>query len=532
MDCNNGRNLIERFKGNPIVAWIIRHQELSGILLLLLFMLIVAIGRWIQFSGNVAPPGSDGGQWLAFGHQLFGGEQVKAGFQSYPPVFPFFVKAVSLHDGLFTLKLLGILSSILICIPVYLLLRTAIHPWVAAILAITAASTPYQSEVLCFGGYPQLLGTSFLLLTIFLFLQGMNTGQKRWFLGASAATATTVGSNVLPAIVLLGAVSMILLLCLFTLWNKDRPTLQLRIRSVFIWWLIPSGILCLSFINTYWDYLFSAKQSMVNQRELELLDIFDWLSSSWQLEFILWVSISVLVASVVLLTSRATLNKQFILTTAAISLLLPSLIGFFILRELRFGAFVEIGIVLTLGLLLSSTTSILSRPATRQYLFVGTLIIVVTVVSVIGTIGFRRFHIAYDWYMVVDAEVIPAIDWLRENRAPDVKVAATGGERGQVYGWWIEGLTHMQTVMANDHSLFISDKELDQVDLAHRLLMQDTPPEVIRYLADTEDIQFLFLDTSVVPHPPDKFTEAGFVQVFGNGTIVIMQKETISIDPY
>ena len=34
---------IERLSSNSIVAWIARHQELSGFLILLFFMLIVAI---------------------------------------------------------------------------------------------------------------------------------------------------------------------------------------------------------------------------------------------------------------------------------------------------------------------------------------------------------------------------------------------------------------------------------------------------------------------------------------------------------
>ncbi|NQT72677.1 MAG: hypothetical protein HQ553_07885 [Chloroflexi bacterium] len=530
MDCSNARYPIERFTGNPIVAWVIRHQELSGLLLLLLFMIVIAIDRWMQFSGNVAPPGSDGGQWLAFGHQLFNGDQVRAGSQFYPPVFPFLVRMIAQGDGLLTLKLLGISASVLTCIPMYLIFRTALHPWISAALAATVAFTPYHSEVLCFGGYPQLLGTAFLVLSVFLVLQGMNTGQKKWFLLASLATAITVGSNVLPATILVGSTAVIFSIWIYRLWNSDRTALHARFRLALIFWIFPSIILCLPFVSIYWDYLFSTEQSVVNQRDLPISDLLNWLGGSWRTEFLLWLSV-LIVATVFFFmgTKRvlSILNSRSLLVDGTLALLIPGFVGFLLFRELRFISFIEIGLVLLTGLLLHLYVSTPSRFAIDRSKLAATLTIVLVVVIVIGGVGYRRFRIAHDWYTVVDANVMPAMQWMRENRIPEVRVAATAADRGHNHGWWIEGYAHMPTYMAGDPDVFILPEEHDQIAIAHRLLMEDIPPDVIRYLADTENIEFLFLDMRVLPHPPDDFLDAGFVQVFGNGTIVIMQKEPL-----
>ena len=92
---------IDGFSGNSLVVWARNHEQSVGVILLLLLMSGVAVYQWVQFSGNAAPPGSDGGQWLAFSHQLFGGERIKAGFQFYPSIFPFFVRLVSVVVNLF-----------------------------------------------------------------------------------------------------------------------------------------------------------------------------------------------------------------------------------------------------------------------------------------------------------------------------------------------------------------------------------------------------------------------------------------------
>lgn len=483
---------------------------------------MVAAVRLLQFNINSAPPGSDGGQWLAFGHQLFGGEQVKAGFQTYPPLFPFLVRILSFDDGLLTLKLLGIGSLILVCVPVYLLLRTALYPWLAAILSITTAMVPYQNEVLSFGGYPQLLGTSFLLLTIFLLLNGLNTGQRIWFLGAAMATAATASSNVLPTMVLAMSSSLIFLMWSYKLWQKGKPVFYARLRSAVLWWIVPSVILCLPFSGIYIAYFSSAERSPANPQALTLLDITHWLSSAWLWEFVLWSSIFCIAVVSFLLRWRTTFSRNHILVTAAIVVLASGFMGLFILRELRFGAYIEIGMVLIIGLLLNMLISFLSRPALRQYLFSITLIIVIVVVSVIGGIGYRRFIIAYYWYDVVDASVFPAMEWLRDNRISGARVAATGAYHGHNYGWWIEGYAFMPTYMAGDAFLFISAEERNHVALAYHLLMEDISPEEIRAITKAEGIQFFFLDKRVLPHSLDSFVKAGFVQVFNTDSIVIM----------
>ena len=514
------------FLARSLAVWAIDRQQRTGVLLLILLMLTVAVYRWLQFSANAAPPGSDGGQWLAFGHQFLGGEQIKAGFQFYPPIFPFFTKLVSLViHPLITLKLLGILTSVLICVPVYLLLRTTLHPWASAILATTVAITPYRTEVLFFGGYPQLLGTAFLLLAVFFLLKGLNTGRKRWFLGAAVATVATIGSNALPALALALASCVILLVFFFRLRRESKSILYSRFRSALLWWLAPSAILSLPFIAPYLAYLFTSVRLPANPMGLTLSDILGWLNSAWRWEFILWMSV-IITAVAFLVKVRAVMNRPPILTNATIAILVSGFAGFLLVQELRFIAFIEIGLVLTVGLLLNMFISIISRQETRSFIVASTLVILLVFVSAVGLVGYRRSGIAYYWYMVVDNTVLSAMEWLWNWGIPGEKVVATGAARGHNYGWWIEGYASLPTYMAGDPFLFFNVEERAQVALAQSLVLQYTTPEEVRALVGEADIQFLFLDKRVFHGSLVSFFEAGFVKRLENDIIIIMERET------
>ncbi|MDP7525229.1 MAG: hypothetical protein QF713_02700 [Dehalococcoidales bacterium] len=508
-----------------IVVWGRNHPQTVGIFLLLSALLVVALVRLQQFSINSAPPGSDGGQWLAFGHQLFNGEQIKAGFQYYPPLFPFLVRVIALNDGLLTLKLLGIIASVLVCVPIYLLLRTALHPWAAAIVSVAPALTPYKTEVLNFGGYPQLLGTSFLILTLFLLLNGLNTGRRIWFMGAAVAAAATANSNVLPALVLAISSVLVLLMWSYRLWQKGGPVLYARLRYAVLWWIVPSVILCVPLFGTYLAYLSPDTGRLGNPQELSLLDIAHSLGSAWLLEFVLWSSIFFIAVVSLALNRRVVLAGGPVLVTATTVVLASGSIGLLIFRELRFGEYIEIGLVLLIGLLLNMLGSFLSVTPVKRYLLPITLTVAIVVVSVIGVIGYRRFIIAYNWYNVVDASVLPAMEWLRDNRIPGAKVAATGALRGNNYGWWIEGYAHMPTYMAGDTFLFFHSEEHAQVELAWRLVMEDSPPTEIGAISDEESIRYLFLDKHVLQRPLGHFIQAGFINRFENETIVIMERD-------
>jgi len=490
-------------------------------------MLLVAWYKWTLFGANHAPPGSDGGQWLAFSHQLFGGESVRAGFQYYPPLLPFTVKLASfVLSPLGALKLVGVLTSVLIAVPVYLFLCKNLSPWFSAVLAVTATLTPFNNEILCFGGYPQLLGTAFFLLSVFCLLEGFDTGKGKWFFAASVAAAGTLGSNVLPGLLLVMTSCVIVVIWLFKLWRESKDMLGRRLRSALLFWFVPSVILALPFNSVYFAYIFTAETSPANPTGLTLADIAGWAGSAWVVEVMLWASILFMVVLLYPYWRKALAGRSVLFVYAAVAILASTLIVFLLVRELRFLAFIEIGLILMAGHVPIVLGYILSRQEAKRHLAVM-LICVLGLVLSMASVGHRRLIIAYNWYDVVDAPVLSALDWLRDSADPETIIVTTGTEHGHNYGWWIEGYTHHLAYMAGDPFLFFNTTERAQVALARNLLAPETSPEEIRTLAKQNDIRYLFLEKQALKQALDDLIEAGFVERYQNAKIVIMENNEL-----
>ena len=151
-----------------------RHNlaPLAGVLL------AMAIYRLIVLAAQPGPPGSDAGNWLAFSHELFGGH-VKAADSMYFPVTLVLLKAIMVFfSPLLSLKLLGVIASVSIGVPFYFLLRRSCSPLMSASLTMCLLMTGYQLEMLSWGGYPQLLATTFMLGALILLDEGLSPGSR------------------------------------------------------------------------------------------------------------------------------------------------------------------------------------------------------------------------------------------------------------------------------------------------------------------------------------------------------------------
>ncbi len=506
------------------VTWLGEHEERGSIVLLAVLMLLVITLRLLQFGGNAAPPGSDGGQWLAFSHQMFSGERIKAGFESYPPVVPFIMGVTSLVvPPLAALKLVGILASVAVAVPMFLLLRTSANHWLSASVAIAMPLAPYHSEVLIFGGYPQLVGTVFLVFAIHFALRGLSTGRRLWFLAAGVATAATVGSNALTALEVAIVGAVLLLIWTYKLWREGVAVLSRRIFGALLWWTTPAVLISLSFIPAYQGYFSRAERTPANPLNLTLSQIFNWLGSAWQWEFLLWLTVA---AASVIAIVKAAMSRRGVLADASVALAISGLVTLLALRELRSLHVIEISLLLAVGVLAAATKMAPWRGLSRQAWATALVVVVLGLTVGVVTVGARRTTIAYNWYEVINASVLSSMEWLRANGLSGDTVVATGAPRSHNYGWWIEGYAHLPTYMAGDPFLFLNVEERGQVAFAQRLLFEETTPEQTRALATSEGIRFLFLDKSMLRRSVWDFVEAGFVSRYENDRIVVLEMMT------
>jgi hypothetical protein len=494
----------------------------GSIVLLIALLTALSIYHWVILGVEAAPPGPDGGNWLALSMELFG-DHVKAAEVAYPPLFLVLLRgALWVLSPLTALKVLGLMAAVCVSIPAYLILRTAVSPWLAALLAAAIPAMDYHNEILAWGGYPQLLGAAFLVLSIYLLLQGLHTG-KGWFFGAFTLCAVaTVATHVLAAIQLALAVGILLAIHVYERRGLPSRLPRCRLTRPLVFWLIASGILLALVIPVYTRTFTSLADNPFNPQQFDLLRALAGFGS-WPSEYYLWLAVAVLGIA---FTGWVVLSRrQLFLANAAMAIGASSLLAFVAIREIRSFHLLQVGLLLSVGVIVTLMNkqifSWLARLGRRVVHFL-TIVFIVAILSSVLLFGYQRAERAFDYYRVVDGQVLAALDWLRDRGTPGDRVIANETPRGGILGWWVEGYARLPTYLAVDTRWLSFRDERSQAEIAHRFLSADTGPEELRRLAETYQIKFLLLHRETLQNPLTDLFTAGFEIGFANETMIIL----------
>jgi hypothetical protein len=497
----------------------------ASIILLIGLLAAYGIHQWIMLSAEAAPPGPDGGNWLALSMELFG-DHAKAADVVYPPLFLVLLRgALWVLPPLTALKVLGLVTAVCLSIPAYLLLRTALNPWLAALLAAAVATIDYHNEIFAWGGYPQLLGAAFLVLSIYLLLQWLNTGRAWFLVGFALCTVATVATHTLAAIQLGLALGVLLLVRVYE--NRGCHSLlpRPRLTRPLVFWLVAAGIL-LGLVAPI--YLRTATLLAGNPFNPQQFDLMGTLGnpSSWQGGLYLWLAIAVVGGAFAIWAVLS--RRRLLLAQAAVALGASSILTFAATHEIRSAHLLQVGLLLSIGVVVAlidketfSWLAKLGRRAIRGL----TIALIAIVLSGVLAFGGQRAERAFNHYQVVDGPVLAALDWLQSHGAPGDRVIANETPRGGILGWWVEGYARLPTYLAVDSRWLAFRDERAQAEVAHRFLAQDAEPEELRRLAETYQIKFLLLHRGTLQNPLTDLFKAGFEISFANETVVILTYE-------
>jgi hypothetical protein len=103
-------------------------------------------------------------------------------------------------------------------------------------------------------------------------------------------------------------------------------------------------------------------------------------------------------------------------------------------------------------------------------------------------------------------------------------VVASAAPRGNIYGWWIEGLAHLPTYSAGSADLFVDRRERLQVETAVRLLDPSTPLSEARSIVDAEGVRYAFVDNGVHARTVAALARLGFVTGFENSQVAVLKR--------
>ena len=458
-------------------------------------LLAVLVGvtayRFVVLADEAAPPGADPGNWLAFTHGLFG-TPVKAAASVYFPVIPALLKALlTFLPALMATKVLGVGVSVVMGIPFYLILRRGCSPIFSAGLTLAFLLAGYEEETLDFGGYPQLLATTFLLLTVYWLMDGLISGGQRPLFLAAASTALVAGTHHFT-LLLMAPTLLVLGVALFI---QERPPTRAFLRNAGLW-ALAAAVFTLPFLPWYIDFLSLVEGNPANATGFSVLDVNGIASYVFFESRSFWMALLVIAAALPLMPFLG--ERAARIRPAALTLLAGPLLGFILTNEVRTFQLVEAGIVLSLALPVAAVERHLSQTRVRvtiqqvERLSLG--LAVAALLTVIATSGHKRFTTQLALYQIVDGPALEALNWLREQTPPGARVVANESIHRVSYAWWVEGYAERPTysLIEPDYLSFAEEKE--QSSLASRLVDKETPPSEVEAILQQTGIEYIFLD--------------------------------------
>lgn len=451
----------------------------------------VATLRLVLLSDEAAPPGADPGNWLAFTESLFG-TQVKAAESVYFPVTLFALKGLlTVMPSLMATKVLGVTASVLMGIPFYLILRRGCSRLLASGLTLVFLLTGYQEEVLAFGGYPQLLATTFLLFTIYWLGDGLLSGSRRALLLAAGATALVAGTHHFTLL----AMAPTLLILGFALFVLERPNIRAFVRNVGVW-ATAAAFFAAVFLPWYAAFFSLMEGNPANPGDFSVLDMGSVTSYVFSENRPLWLALLVVAGILPLVPSLG--ERAARIRPSALALLAGPLLFFAVTSEVRTFQLIETGVIMSLALAAAAVEQHLSQTRVRvtvqQMERVSLGLATAALLIVIASSGHERFTNQRVSYQIVDDSALEALVWLRERTPPDALVVANESISRVSYAWWVEGFAQRPTYSLIQPQYLSFAEEKEQSAIARRLLARETPPDEVEALLEETGIEYIFLD--------------------------------------
>lgn len=451
----------------------------------------MTIFRFVMFHATPGPPGSDGGNWLAFSTELFGGK-VKAADGMYFPVMLVLLKLFTLFTPpLLALKTLGILASVAMGVPFFYLVRRSCSVGLAAVVTFCLLVTGYQLEMLTWGGYPQLLASSFMLTSLVLMDEGLTSGSRSKLLWAAGFGALVAGTH---HFTFLMYVLVIALYAPAMLWRNRADIRPLARR--FAIFAGAGAAFSLVFVPWYLEYVgMMASGGSLNANGNQLGTMSSMFSFVYTEAPLTWMTL--MIFAPILAFAPFGRPDGWRLRHIGLPLVLGSAAFFMASHEARIFQTLQIGVLLCLGAFAGKVEDYLHdkplRLPVQRIGYASYGLALVGLVMLFGMNGFRRFDDAISRYRALDDNAIEAMDWVRSS-TPHHSLFLTGGRDGWVnYSWWLEGYGKRPSLSLVGANFLAFKQEREQAALSDRIIAATTPASEVRELMDEAKVDYLFI---------------------------------------
>ncbi|HEX9011879.1 MAG TPA: hypothetical protein VF813_00120 [Anaerolineaceae bacterium] len=452
---------------------------------------------------HAAPSGADPGNWLDLAWTITG-QGARLSTWAYPPLSFFLLRGLLfIFAPLAAVKVYGLISVGFMLAALWLALDRGL-PRLPALVKLGIAAVfglaGYNAEIYAWGGYPQILGTAFLLLCLPALEETLRTGSKR-----AAAIAVLSALGIIFVHHMIAALLPVLWVGIF-LWTffLNRRTGRM-VWSRFWRASLAVAVPAMLALPIYLRYAALLAGSPTNSNG------FSFASLSVLIQYVfrnlspLWISLLVVAMTAPFLARRARISGSALVLTWGV--LLP----FLFLWEVRLLQLVYMGMAFGLGLLFEAAWNTTSSPVlarVRHGLLAGGLILALIP-------GLSQAHVQYlqaaDYYRVADDAILPGISWIGAHVPPGERIASSR-TRPDLLGWWIEGLAKRPTLAATDLRWLSFKSEKVYAAAANEIFDPKTPVDRITALLVQYQVRWLFIDKKAETSDLSALIEQGVLQ--------------------
>jgi hypothetical protein len=452
----------------------LENRRFSTYLSWLFVLLIVVVSFAVYFIGlnrYKAPPGCDYGNYLTQVEILRGNDLRGWGLRHNPVFFVLLDVFLAFFEEFTALKVVASLVFAVVAVPFFLLARKLSDSnLVAVICTWLFAFFISNSEMISWGGNPNMLGFFFMLFTLLFFVDLMKEPSKKSLLLSGFFLSLVVGTHILVAIYL---VFSFLIFLIATTW-ANKGISKVRIKSLFLMILI-AVVFSLPYVSFYLSFFSNSSKGMV---ELTLLSMqmpqlsFDSIlaiGEYWPFFIVAIVFVLGLFALSNYIKAEHR-NNGLLLCSLFLSPLVLALITD---QPIRWVYFVPIPLTLCFGIYLRDLFFDIKHSKTTVRLLAICFIAIIGFQTTVMMVVHLRS--ATQVYQFIENDEIQMLNWIKENTAPTAILATSGHPKGDIggggnsYSWWIEGYCNRVCICSGDLKYYSYQSERDQVRIANRI---------------------------------------------------------------
>lgn len=420
-----------------------------------------------------APPGADYGNYLTQVDILNGNDLRGWGLRHQPIYFVLLNGLIGIFDEFTALKIGAALVFSIIVFPFFLLVKKLAgnNNIIAAIATGLFAFFISNSEMITWGGNPNFLAFSFLLLALFFIVDLINKPTKISIIFAGFFLSLVIGTHILVAIFTFGFLALFTLLR-FIFLDKRKEQIQ-RNMKIMIYLLLTVIVFSLPYVSFYLTFFKNSSSEMATFQLIEIQFGTISFTDTWVLisKFITLFTIG-FTGIFWLLTKYLKENKANALLLLTI-LLTPLALFLITSQPLRWLYFLPIPFLLCFGIYLKNL-HIDVKQVKKITITLFTILFTITIVMQGLTLAGEHLRDATKFYQFAGENEIKAFDWIKTNTEPNAIFATSGhsnnvGGGGNSYAWWIEGYANRICMFTGDLEFYSFQFERNEVKTTNRI---------------------------------------------------------------